>query len=111
MEKKSQRVYGPGKKMIPVIGTYCLFLALLLMPFPVAAATGTGAITSSFKSIYNIIAAIVTSIGQLYLLWGVFEWATSLNGQDGVGQSMAFKRISAGLVACMAPTIITMITY
>ena len=86
----------------------CLFAACT--PVPVLAA-GTGAITTSFKSIYNIIAAIVTSIGQLYLLWGVFEWATSLNSQDGTAQSMAFKRIAAGLVACMAPTIISMISY
>ena len=87
----------------------CLLAAC--QPFPVLAAGNTGAITNSFKSIYNIIAAIVTSIGQLYLLWGVFEWATSLNSQDGTAQSMAFKRIAAGLVACMAPTIISMISY
>ena len=87
----------------------CLLAAC--SPFPVLAATNTGAISNSFKSIYNIIAAIVTSIGQLYLLWGVFEWATSLNSQDGTAQSMAFKRIAAGLVACMAPTIISMISY
>ena len=87
----------------------CLLAAC--SPFPVFAATNTGAISNSFKSIYNIIAAIVTSIGQLYLLWGVFEWATSLNSQDGTAQSMAFKRIAAGLVACMAPTIISMISY
>ena len=89
----------------------CLMLMILFCPVPVFAATNTGAITNSFKSIYNIIAAIVTSIGQLYLLWGVFEWATSLNSQDGTAQSMAFKRIAAGLVACMAPTIISMISY
>ena len=87
----------------------CLLAAC--SPFPVLAAPNTGAISNSFKSIYNIIAAIVTSIGQLYLLWGVFEWATSLNSQDGTAQSMAFKRIAAGLVACMAPTIISMISY
>lgn len=88
----------------------CCLLAACA-PLPVMAAGNTGAITTSFKSIYNIIAAIVTSIGQLYLLWGVFEWATSLNSQDGTAQSMAFKRIAAGLVACMAPTIISMISY
>lgn len=87
------------------------FLLAAFLPLPVFAAGNTGAITTSFKSIYNIIAAIVTSIGQLYLLWGVFEWATSLNSQDGTAQSMAFKRIAAGLIACMAPTIISMISY
>ena len=55
-------------------------------------------------------AAIVSSIGQLLLLWGVFEWATALNSQDGTMQSMAFKRIASGLVACLAPQIVTVIS-
>ena len=41
------------------------FLLVVFTPVPVFAAGNTGAITTSFKSIYNIIAAIVTSIGQL----------------------------------------------
>lgn len=90
---------------------FLCFMLVVFAPVPVFAAGNTSAITTSFKSIYNIIAAIVTSIGQLYLLWGVFEWATSLNSQDGTAQSMAFKRIAAGLIACMAPTIISMISY
>ena len=105
-EEKREKVLRLGI-LLAVLS--CLLAAC--SPFPVLAATNTGAISNSFKSIYNIIAAIVTSIGQLYLLWGVFEWATSLNSQDGTAQSMAFKRIAAGLVACMAPTIISMITY
>lgn len=106
-EMLQKRIPAAGMKTIVV----CLLILALFCPVPVFAANNTGAITNSFKSIYNIIAAIVTSIGQLYLLWGVFEWATSLNSQDGTAQSMAFKRIAAGLVACMAPTIISMITY
>lgn len=105
-EEKREKVLRLGI-LLAVLS--CLLAAC--SPFPVLAATNTGAISNSFKSIYNIIAAIVTSIGQLYLLWGVFEWATSLNSQDGTAQSMAFKRIAAGLVACMAPTIISMISY
>ena len=105
-EEKREKVLRLGI-LLAVLS--CLLAAC--QPFPVLAAGNTGAITNSFKSIYNIIAAIVTSIGQLYLLWGVFEWATSLNSQDGTAQSMAFKRIAAGLVACMAPTIISMISY
>ena len=105
-EEKREKVLRLGI-LLAVLS--CLLAAC--SPFPVLAATNTGAISNSFKSIYNIIAAIVTSIGQLYLLWGVFEWATSLNSQGGTAQSMAFKRIAAGLVACMAPTIISMISY
>lgn len=103
---RKDRVFRAG---LLLAALSCLLAACT--PFPVLAATNTGAITTSFKSIYSIIAAIVTSIGQLYLLWGVFEWATYLNSQDGTAQSMAFKRIAAGLVACMAPTIISMISY
>ncbi|MCO7154265.1 hypothetical protein NIA73_13905 [Anaerobutyricum hallii] len=41
---------------------------------------------------------------------GSFEWATALNSQDGTMQSMAFKRIASGLVACLAPQIVTVIS-
>lgn len=112
---KTQNIREKHKAGKPVlyVAAFALafFFAAVFLPVPVFAAGNTGAITTSFKSIYNIIAAIVTSIGQLYLLWGVFEWATSLNSQDGTAQSMAFKRIAAGLIACMAPTIISMISY
>ena len=108
------RPAGREKNKAVTMGIILAVTSILLAachPVTVFASGNTGAITTSFKSIYNIIAAIVTSIGQLYLLWGVFEWATSLNSQDGTAQSMAFKRIAAGLVACMAPTIISMISY
>ena len=59
--------------------------------------------------LYQIIAAIVSSIGSLFLLWGVFEWAQSLNTQDGGAQSAAFKRIGSGIVATVAPQIIPLI--
>ena len=104
--RKRSKAFWMG---VLLAGLSCLLA--ICSPIMVIASGNTGAITNSFKSIYNIIAAIVTRIGQLYLLWGVFEWATSLNSQDGTAQSMAFKRIAAGLVACMAPTIISMITY
>ena len=83
-------------------------MALFLLALS-AGTPATNSITSAFDSIYDIIAAIVSSIGQLYLLWGVFEWATALNSTDGSMQSMAFKRIAAGLVACLAPQIIKLI--
>lgn len=88
------------------IGYGVLFLAMPVY----AAPSGTSVISSGFNSIYQIIAAIVSSIGQLLLLWGVFEWATALNSQDGTMQSMAFKRIASGLVACLAPQLVTVIS-
>lgn len=75
---------------------------------PVNAADTSG-ITASFGKVYEIIAAIVSSVGQLFLLWGVFEWGSALNSQDGTMQAMAFKRIAAGLVCCLAPQLIPII--
>lgn len=71
---------------------------------------GTQVIQTGFNTIYGLIAAIVSSIGSLYLLWGVFEWAQSMNMQDGGAQSMAFKRIAGGLVAVITPQLIPVIT-
>ena len=64
---------------------------------------------NGFDAIYQVIAAIVSAIGSIFLLWGLFEWAQSLNTQDGGAQSIAFKRIGSGLVATLAPQIITVI--
>ncbi len=75
-----------------------------------AFASGTEIITNGFDVIYNLIAAVVSSIGTILLLWGVFEWAQSLNVQDGGAQSVAFKRIAAGLVATLGPQLIPIIT-
>lgn len=99
------------KKAVPAFFiAYCYFSMYMPVYAAKAGSTGTSVITSGFNSLYEIVAAIVSSIGQLLLLWGVFEWATALNSQDGTMQSMAFKRIASGLVACLAPQIVTVIS-
>lgn len=72
-------------------------------------ATNGNIITTGFNSLYDVVASIVSSIGQLFLLWGVFEMAASMNTQDGMAQSSAFKRVGGGLIACIAPQIIPLI--
>lgn len=69
----------------------------------------TSQIANGFDAVYQIIAAIVSATGSIFLLWGLFEWAQSLNTQDGGAQSIAFKRIGSGLVATLAPQIIAVI--
>lgn len=67
-------------------------------------------ITTAFDSIYDIVAAIISSIGSLILLWGVFEWSQSMSMQDGGAQAMAFKRIASGVVSILVPQLIPVIT-
>lgn len=107
VQEKGARIV---KNAIPAfLIAYCYF-GMYVPVYAAKSSTGTSVITTGFNSLYEIVAAIVSSIGQLLLLWGVFEWATALNSQDGTMQSMAFKRIASGLVACLAPQIVTVIS-
>ena len=102
-----------SKKQIATFMVLSVIMSLtitLQVGYPVFAAEGDEVIKTGFNTIYGLVAAIVSSIGSLYLLWGVFEWAQSMNMQDGGAQSMAFKRIAGGLVAVITPQLIPVIT-
>ena len=113
MRKKMMKM---SKKQIATFMVLSVIMSLaitLQVGYPVLAAesgTGTAVIQTGFNTIYSLVAAIVSSIGSLYLLWGVFEWAQTMNMQDGGAQSMAFKRIAGGLVAVITPQLIPVIT-
>lgn len=79
---------------------------ILCSPF-ISYASGSGQITSSFNQLLDIVKALVSSIGSIVLLWGFFEWGTSMQSQDGVMQSSAFKRIGGGLVMVIASQLIS----
>ena len=114
-ERTNQRkLVNPTKKgMAMARGTVRCGLSALIfcrnVPVFAAGNVDTSQITNGFDAIYQVIAAIVSSIGSIFLLWGLFEWAQSLNAQDGGAQSIAFKRIGSGLVATLAPQIIAVI--
>ena len=77
-----------------------------MSPLMANATSGEQVITDSLGSLYSIIAAFVTSVGAIITLWGVFEWGTSMQSNDGTMQANAFKRIGGGLVIILAPNII-----
>ena len=84
------------KRAVPAFFTaYCYFS--MYVPVYAAKATGTSVITSGFNSLYEIVAAIVSSIGQLLLLWGVFEWATACPA-DRYCYQCIFKIRTGGMI-------------
>ena len=105
-KKDSREFWKKQKKLFLFLTVLALTGASQMTAF---AAGANGVIQSGFNAVYQIIAAIVSSIGSLFLLWGVFEWAQSLNTQDGGAQSAAFKRIGSGIVATVTPQIIPLI--
>lgn len=70
-------------------------------------AAGAGDVTAKFNSLKEIVTALVSSIGTIVLLWGFFEWGTSMQSTDGVMQSSAFKRIGGGLIMVLAPQLLS----
>ena len=97
---------------------FIALLSALIMFSPETAALASGAeggsggaaggtITSGFTNLLDIVKSLVSSIGTIVLLWGFFEWGTSMQSQDGVMQSSAFKRIGGGLVMVLAPQLIS----
>lgn len=90
---------------IMVLGV--LFSAMLFFPSNVFASSGAETVTNGFNNLMDIVKALISSIGAIVLLWGFFEWGTSMQSQDGVMQSTAFKRIGGGLIMVLAPQLIS----
>lgn len=120
-KKRNERLLRAGKVFGSLMIMAIAFVFIFgLIPPDVAFATGAegaasgattgaagGTITSGFTNLLDIVKSLVSSIGTIVLLWGFFEWGTSMQSQDGVMQSSAFKRIGGGLVMVLAPQLIS----
>lgn len=91
------------KRMLQMAAV-CLMLALFTSQ-PVLA-SGAGAVTAKFNILKEIVATVVSSIGTIVTLWGLFEFGNSMQTQEGGAQSQAMKRISGGLVMVIAPQLL-----
>ena len=86
-----------------------LTLLLVHMTMPVMAANVT-AVTAQFTILKTIMTTIVSSIGTLVTLWGLFEFGNSMQTQEGGAQSQALKRIGGGLIMTIAPQLLNLFT-
>lgn len=101
--KAMKNMKKKGICIAAAVGLMCMTLAI-----PVFAASGADVIQNGFATLLDIVKALVSAIGTIVLLWGLFEWGTSLQSPDGVQQSTAFKRIGGGLVMVLAPQLISL---
>lgn len=102
-EKKYERIRA--FIVIAVFSIVMIFFPQLAMAEDVAT-SGAAVVTTSFGTLTAIVTALVSSIGEVILLWGFFEWGTSMQSQEGVMQATAFKRIGGGLVMVIAPQLV-----
>lgn len=100
------------KKHILKLAVILVFgMAVLYEPALVAnAKNDTAVITEKFDDLKDIVTAIISSFGLIITLWGISEWGMAFQGQDGMMQAHAFKRIAGGLVMILAPQILSLLT-
>ena len=94
------------KRLILSAVFFCIVI-LYASPVFATAIDAQDSIKTSFATLFDIVSAIVSAIGAVVLLWGFFEWGISIQSNDPVMQSSAFKRIAGGLVMVLAPQLIS----
>ena len=89
----------------------CAAIATVYFINPVVAQASNGAdlINNYVNNVFEIIAAMVTSVGAIALLWAVFELGISMHGNDGMMMPSTFKRVIGGLIMTLAPQLVTAI--
>ncbi len=99
-------VYAERFMILAAVFAFCCFFPNSALAAD-AKSSGAATVTNGFKDLMDIVKALISSIGGIVLLWGFFEWGTSMQSQDGVMQSSAFKRIGGGLIMVLAPQLIS----
>ena len=57
----------------------------------------------------TIVTTIITAAGAIVLAWGVFEFASAYQSRDTAQQTDSLKKVVAGILMCLAPTIINLL--
>jgi len=82
-------------------------MALLLMaPMNAFAAAQ---VQGKINNLYSIVTTIITAAGAIVLAWGVFEFASAYQSRDTAQQTDSLKKVVAGILMCLAPTIINLL--
>ncbi len=96
-----------GKRNKRCIGSVMATMtALLLMPMNAFAAAQ---VQGKINNLYSIVTTIITAAGAIVLAWGVFEFASAYQSRDTAQQTDSLKKVVAGILMCLAPTIINLL--
>ena len=83
-----------------------VFFPQLALADEEVAANGASVVTTNFGILTDIMTALVSSIGEIVLLWGFLELGTSMQSQEGSMQAGAFKRVGGGIMMVLAPQLL-----
>ena len=83
-----------------------LLTALMMTPMTAFAASQ---VQAKINNLYQIVTTIITAAGAIVLAWGVFEFASAYQSRDTAQQTDSLKKVVAGLLMCLATTIINLL--
>lgn len=69
-------------------------------------ASGNTAISGPLNNLRTIVTDLVTGIGAIVTLYGIFEFGNAQQSQDGAMKSFAIQRIAGGLIMVVAPQLL-----
>lgn len=86
----------------------CMLLTVLAAPVPVfaSAVSGGSAISAPLNTLLSLVTDVVTGIGAIITLYGIFEFGNAQQTQDGAAKSFAIQRITGGLIMVVAPQLL-----
>ena len=90
----------------------CQMTALVTMALLIMApmnAFAAAQVQGKINNLYSIVTTIITAAGAIVLAWGVFEFASAYQSRDTAQQTDSLKKVVAGILMCLAPTIINLL--
>ena len=90
----------------------CQMTALVTMALLIMApmnAFAAAQVQGKINNLYSIVTTIITAAGAIVLAWGMFEFASAYQSRDTAQQTDSLKKVVAGILMCLAPTIINLL--
>ena len=75
--------------------------------FAADASEGAQLVSNSIGKVYDMMAAFVSSVGSIIVLWMLFEMGLAVQSQEGTMQANGIKKVGGGLVMELAPQLIS----
>lgn len=75
--------------------------------FAADASEGAQLVSDSIGKVYDMMAAFVSSLGSIIVLWMLFDMGMAVQSQEGTMQVNGIKKVGGGLVMVLAPQLIS----
>jgi len=107
MKKKMNSKNSKKKYIKSILKGMMIFCVLFIMGTITVYADGTTvdatAVTGPINLLKDLFAGIVTGIGAIILIYGIFELANGWNGHDSSQVTAGLKKVVSGLIMAVAP--------